>query len=181
MSGVVTQHNWNREAAYAHGPRAWWRRLGAAVLFVLAGHTWAGEHDVVLGNVWMRETVPGQSSASLQLSLTSNRPATLTGASSPLAERIKMQRFVPHRGRMEAHEVDSLRLPSHRTVVVGESGAALMLVGLKKELNVGDRVPVILTVQLPRQRTLRLEALAEVRRLPLSYRQTYDLPVQDHR
>jgi copper(I)-binding protein len=157
-----------------------WRNVYAAVLFTLASAVWAGENDVVVSNVWMRESVPGQSSASLQLSLTSIKPATLLGASSPLADRIKIQRYAPRRGKMVAQEVGSLRLPRHRTVVLGESGAALMLVGLKRELNVGDRVPVTLRIQLPRQRIVRLETVAEVKRLPLSYRQTYDLPVQDH-
>jgi len=126
-----------------------WQKLAGVVVFAVVSNAWAGANDVLVDNAWLRESVPGQNTVSLQLSLTSTEPAMLIAVSSPLADAVKIQVLSPAgRARMQAHEVGSLRLPRRRTVVFGENGVALMLVGLKQELNAGDHVPVTLTVEL---------------------------------
>ncbi len=159
-----------------------WQKLMGVLALALVSNAWAGTKDVVANNAWLRESVPGQSTVSLQLNLTSLAPARLVAVSSPLAERVKILRLSPAgSGKMHASEVDSLRLPRRHTVVFGENGVALMLVGLKRELNLGDHVPVTLTVELAHNHTRRLEVVAEVRRLELSYKQYSGRTVQDHR
>ncbi len=159
-----------------------WQKLIGILALALASNTWAGTKDVVANNAWLRESVPGQSTVSLQLELTSIEPARLVAVSSPLAGRVKILRLSPAgNGKMQAREVDSLRLPRRRTVVFGENGVALMIVGLKRELNLGDHVPVSLTVELAHNHTRTLEVVAEVRRLELSYKQHSGRTVQDHR
>ncbi len=159
-----------------------WQKLMGIVAFALVSNAWAGANDVLVGNAWLRESVPGQNTVSLQLNLTSTEPAKLVAVSSPLAELVKIQRLFPAgRGKMNARDVDSLRLPRRRTVVFGENGVALMMVGLKQELNVGDHVPVTLTIELAHKHIRKLEVVAEVRRLELSYKQHSGRSVQDHR
>jgi len=159
-----------------------WQKLAGIVAFAVASNALAGTNDVLVENAWLRESVPGQHSVSLQLNLTSIKPARLIAVSSPLADAVKIQTLSPAgRGKMKAHEVDSLRLPRRRTVVFGENGVALMMAGLKQELNAGDHVPVTLTIELTGKHIRKLEAVAEVRRLELSYKQHSGQPVQDHR
>ncbi|MDE2117906.1 MAG: copper chaperone PCu(A)C [Betaproteobacteria bacterium] len=159
-----------------------WQKLVGIVAFVLVSNAWAGTDDVVVENAWLRESVPGQHTVSLQLNLTSIKPARLVAVSSPLAAAVKMQVLYPAgRGKMQAREVGSLSLPRHRTVVFGENDVALMMVGLKQELNEGDHVPVTLTVELAGKHIRKLETVAEVRRLELSYKQHSGRSVQDHR
>jgi copper(I)-binding protein len=56
----------------------------------------------------------------------------------------------------------------------------LVLVGLKQALNVGDRVPVRLVVEVAgKPQTIDVEA--EVRALELSYKHYNDPTVKDHR
>lgn len=158
----------------------WWKFAGALLLGA-AANAWAGSGDVLVSNAWLRESVPGQNTASLQLNLTSIKPARLVTVSSPLSATVKMQRLYPERGKVQARDVNSLRLPRRYTVVFGEKDFALMLVGLKRQLNAGDRVPVSLTVEFPDKRTLKLDIEAEVRPLDLSYKHYQRREVQDHR
>ena len=131
-----------------------WQKLWCVVLLVLAGNAWASD-DVLVGKVWLRESVPGQDSASLQLNLTVTRQARLVKVSSPRAAAVEIQRLSPHRGKMKARAVPSVRLSRNRTLVFGEHSVALMMVGLKQPLNVGDHVPVSLTVEFPDRRAHR--------------------------
>lgn len=158
-----------------------WRRLVCTMLVGAMGNAWAGASDVLVNNAWLRESVPGQNTASLQMNLTSIKPARLVAVSSPLSAAVKIQRLYPERGKIKAREIGSLRLPHHYTVVFGEKDFALMLVGLKQQLNVGDHVPVSLTVEFSDKRTLKIDVKAEVKPLDLSYKHYSDHEVQDHR
>ena len=158
-----------------------WQKLALAALIVITTHAYAGANDVLVDNAWLRESVPGQKSASLQLNLTSVRHARLIAVNTPLSAAVKIQRLYPERGKIKAHDVDSLRLPARSTVTFGEKNFALMLVGLKKQLNAGDRIPVTLMVRLADSRTIKVNTEAEVKPLSLSYKHYQGKEVQDHR
>jgi periplasmic copper chaperone A len=158
----------------------WWK-LAFAILMGAAANAWAGASDVLVNNAWLRESVPGQNAASLQMNLTSIKPARLIAVSSPLSAAVKIQRLHPVRGKIMARDQSSLRLPKRHTVVFGDKDFALMLVGLKQQLNVGDRVPVSLTVEFPDKHILKLDIEVEVRPLDLSYKHYQRQEVQDHR
>lgn len=158
-----------------------WGKLVAVVLLAATGSAWAGDHDVLVQKVWLRESVPGQDSASLQLNLTSTKPATLVAVETPLAAAVKIQRLSAGRGKLHAREVGSLRLPRNRAVVFGDRGVALMLTGLKRPLHVGDKIPVTLTVEFAKRQLRKVETEAEVRPLELSYMHYSGREVHDHR
>lgn len=153
------------------------------LLQIVVGNVWAEVNDLRLEKVWLGESVPGQNTASLQLNLTSTRTAArLVSVRSPAAERVEMRLLTPSQGKMKARAVSSLRLPRNRAVVFGGGGGgALMLIGLKKSLNVGDIVPVSLTIEFPGNKLRTLEAHAEVKALALSYKHYSGHEIQDHR
>ena len=157
-----------------------WRKLLYVVLLMLAGNAWA-DNDVLVDKVWLRESVPGQSSASLQLNLTVTKPARLVRVSSPWAAAVRIQRLSPGWRKVKAHTVSSLRLSRSQTVAFGERNVALMMTGLKQPLKVGDHVPVSLTVEFARGRRHTVEVQAEVRPLDLSYRHYESGEVHDHK
>lgn len=157
-----------------------WQKLLCVALLALTGNAWAGE-EVLVNKAWLRESVPGQVSASLQLNLTVTRPAELVGVSSPWAAAVEIQRLSPSQGKIETRIVQSLSLPRNRAVAFGDRGVSLMMVGLKQPLNVGDHVPVSLTVEFSGKQTRTVEVLAEVRALALSYKHYGGEAVHDHR
>ena len=157
-----------------------WQKLLWIALLVLTGNASARE-DVLVDKVWLRESVQGQGSASLQLTLTATRPAQLIGVSSPWATAVEIQRLFPNRGRIESRVVKSLRLPRNRAIAFGEHSITLMMVGLKQPLKVGDQVPVSLTVELPGKQVRIVEVEAEVKALALSYKHLGGEEVHDQR
>lgn len=160
-----------------------WRNLFCAATLLLAGNVWASANDVIVDKVWMRESVPGQTSATVQLNLYVAKPARLLSVSSPVAKSGEIQGIVMRRGKPQTEAVDSMKLDAHSTTLFGKRGMHmyLTLVGLKQPLNVGDHIPVTLVVEAGgHKHTINVQA--EVKALELSY-QHYNNPndVKDHR
>lgn len=146
---------------------------------LLAGNAWAGAYDVIADKVWMRETVPGQTSATVQMNLSVAKATRLLSVSSPVATAGEIQSVVLRHGKLQTGTVKSLKLAAHSITRFGKRGMYLTLVGLKQALNVGDRVPVTLVVEIAgKKQTVNTEAV--VKALELSYKHYNDPTVKDH-
>jgi periplasmic copper chaperone A len=156
-----------------------WRKL-FCVSLLLAGNAWAGANDVMVDKVWLRESVPGQTSVTVQMNLSVTKAARLLSVSSPVATSGEIQSVVKLRGKLQTGVVDSLKLDAHSTTLFGTRGVYLTLVGLNQTLNVGDRVPVTLVLEIAgKKQTVNTEAV--VKALELSYQHYNDPTVKDHR
>lgn len=157
-----------------------WRILfGAAALF-LANSAWAGANDVIVDKAWLRESVPGQTSVTVQMNITVNKAARLLSVRSPVAASGEIQNVVMHHGKLHTETVPSIRLHAHSTTLFGERGIYMSLVGLKQALNVGDHVPLVLVLEIGGS-PVTMNVSAEVRPLELSYQHYNDPTVKDHR
>jgi len=158
------------------------RKLLLVIVLGMASSAWAGSKDVVVKNAWLSESVPGQTTASVQLDLTcTTASGKLVALDSPVADSAEMQRLWPSNGKVKMVHVPNVRLPRGRAVSFGERTISLMLLDLKQPLKVGDQVPVNLTVMLSDGKKLTVETQAEVRPLELSYKHYQDAEVQDHK
>ncbi len=151
------------------------------LLLGLAGNAWVAANDVIVDRVWVGESVPGQNSATLELNITTVKAARLLSVSSDAADRVEIHSVFRHGGKMQAHVVDSMRLPAHRTTVFGSHRLFLIMVGLKKELNIGDRIPVSVAVEYSNKRRQTIAVEATVKRMALSYKHLGTEEVHDHR
>lgn len=156
-----------------------WRKL-FCVSLLLAGNAWAGANDVMVDKVWMRESVPGQKSATVMLNLSVTKAARLLSVSSPVATAGEIQGVVMRHGKLQTGTVDSLKLAAHSTNIFGTRGMYLTLVGLQQQLKPGDRVPLSLVLEIG-GKSLTINTQAEVRALELSYQHYNDPTVKDHR
>lgn len=156
-----------------------WRKL-FCVSLLLAGNAWAGANDVIVDKVWLRESVPGQTSVTVQMNLTVNKAARLLSLSSPVAESGEIQDVVLHKGKLQTGKVDSIKLNAHSITLFGTRGMYLTLVGLKQPLNAGDHIPLSLVLESG-GKTFTVNTSAEVRPLELSYQHYNDPTVKDHR
>ncbi len=157
-----------------------WRKLFGLAMLLLSSQTWAGANDVMVDKVWMRESVPGQTSVTVQLNLSVTKAARLLSVSSPVAVAGEIQGVEMHHGKMETHILKSMKLAPHSTVSFGTRGMYLVLTGLKQRLNVGDRVPVNMLLEIAgKQQPVNVQA--EVKALELSYQHYNDPQVKDHR
>jgi copper(I)-binding protein len=157
------------------------RNVLLSLFMLVSGHAWAGPNDVMVDKVFVGESVPGQTSATLHLNMTTAKPAILRSVSSPLAARVEIHRMVLHKGKMVVREVASLALPRHRTTAFGSHQLFLMMVGLKKELNEGEQVPVSIVLEYANKRTQTINVNATVKKMDLSYKHYQENEVHDHR
>ncbi|MBU0688043.1 MAG: copper chaperone PCu(A)C [Gammaproteobacteria bacterium] len=154
------------------------RSLFLILTLLLAPQAFAAR-EVIVDKVWMRESVPGQTAATVQLNLYVTKDAQLLGVSSPLAVGGEIRHIMKRGGKMQQRTLRNLKLAGHSNTLFGERGLYLMLTGLKQALNVGDKVPVVLSLKIDgKVRTIDVEA--EVRKLELSYKHYNDPAVMDH-
>ena len=156
-----------------------WRKL-FCVSLLLAGNAWAGANDVMVDKVWMRESVPGQQSATVMLNLSVTKAGRLLSVRSPVAKSGELQDVVMRHGKLQTETVDSMKLPAHSTTLFGTHGIYMTLVGLQQALKPGDRVPLTLVIEIG-GKPLTLNTEAEVKALELSYQHYNDPTVKDHR
>ncbi|MBA3024655.1 MAG: copper chaperone PCu(A)C [Gammaproteobacteria bacterium] len=155
------------------------RRILFLILSLLVAPQAYAASDVLVDKVWMRESVPGQTAATVQLNLYVTRDATLLGVSSPLAASGEIRHVMKRSGKMQQRTLRDLKLAGHSNTLFGERGLYLMLVGLNQPLNVGDKVPVTLSLKIG-GKTRDIEVQAAVRALELSYKHYNDPAVMDH-
>jgi periplasmic copper chaperone A len=123
----------------------------------------APAQNVVVRDAWARASVPGQTTASVYLDLTSDSDAAVVAAESALAWSAELHSMTVTNGVMRMRPLSRLELPAGQTVKFSSSGIHLMLVDLKAPLKPGQRVPLLLTIQSPAAAPKKVKVEAEVR------------------
>lgn len=96
-------------------------------------------------------------SAFISLRNTGARPLVLKAAHTPLAAHsMLMVTYKDGAGRTGMKEVARLSIPTRGTLLMGPSGTHLMVMGLKRALKVGEKLPFTLTFS--DGRTLKVSA-----------------------
>lgn len=159
-----------------------WKSIAwVALASVISSPVLAGPLDPIVSKAWVGESVPGQTTATLQMNVTTVKAVTLLSATSPVAENIEIHSLMKHRGAMKVQVVNKLALPEHSTSIFGSRGLFLMMTGIKQPLKTGERIPVNLLVSFADKKTKTITAEAEVRALELSYKHYGPKEVYDHR
>lgn len=101
--------------------------------------------DIKIENAWVRSTAPGQKVAGAFMDITAHKDMELISGATPVAELVELHYMRMDGGMMEMRELESIKLPKDKTVSLKPGGLHAMLIGLKKQIKPGDRVPVTLT------------------------------------
>ncbi|MEW5887793.1 MAG: copper chaperone PCu(A)C [Pseudomonadota bacterium] len=134
-----------------------------AVLLALSSA--AALADVTVQDPWVRGTVPAQKTTGAFMTLTSDSDAALVGASSPLAEVTEIHAMHMEGGVMKMRAVERLELPAGKAVELKPGGYHIMLVGLKRQPNKDEAVPIILRIEGKDKSVKSVEVRAQVRAL----------------
>jgi copper(I)-binding protein len=116
---------------------------------------------------WARATVPVQKTSGAFMQLQSARQARLVAAATPVAASVEMHKMEMRGDRMNMAQVDSIDLPAGSAVRLASGGYHFMLIGLKRQLNAGESVPLTLTVEYPDKK--RESMTVEVPVKPLNF------------
>jgi hypothetical protein len=121
-----------------------------------------GAGDVRVRHPWTRATPPGATVAAgyLEIRNSGRTPDRLTGASSPAAAAVEMHVMAREGDVVKMREVRSIEVPGRQRFVLDPKGSHLMLVGLKKPLAKGDRVPLVLRFERAGEIRVELEVQA---------------------
>lgn len=141
------------------------KRILCAGLLAMLVAVPAFADDVKVTKAWTRATAPGQDSASVQMTITSRKDATLIGVASGSAQSAEIHSMVMEGGMMKMRAMDSLPLPAKTPVTLGEDGNHMMLIGLRKPLQAGRKLPFALTVKFADGKTAVIRALAVIKPL----------------
>lgn len=161
------------------------RRVLFCLSLLLAGHALASEGitpgtgGVVVEQAWMRESVPGQKSVTVQCNVSVGKAARVLSVRSPVAQSGEIQSVVMRHGTPRTEAVDSMLLNAHSTTIFSSRGVFLTLTGLTQTLNVGDKVPVTLTLEVAGKK-YAITFQAEVKALELSYQHYLNPNAKDH-
>ena len=123
-------------------------------LLLFALPAWA---QVSVEQPWTRATPPGAKVGAGFMRLRNAGPADrVVGASSPVAGRVEMHVTVREGDVMKMREVKSFEVPAGGRFELKPGGAHLMLVDLKRQLKLGDKVPLTLMLEKGGERKLEL-------------------------
>jgi len=119
---------------------------------VLAKDAMAG--PIRIESPWARPTPPGAPTGGAYMTLvnTGTQSDRLLGGSSPVSSRFEIHEMSMAGGVMRMRKLDGLPVPAKGTVALKPGGYHVMLIGLKRPLKIGERVPA----------TLRFEKAGEV-------------------
>mgnify|MGYP003462203398 CR=1 FL=1 len=109
-------------------------------------------------NPWSRATPPGATiGAGFVLLRNAGAADRVMGAASPVAGRVEMHVTVREGEVMKMREVSAFEIPAGGTFELRPGGAHLMLMGLKRPLKKGDKVPLTLKLEKGCELTVELE------------------------
>jgi len=114
---------------------------------------------------WVRASVPHQTASAAYMQLSSPRAVRLVEVRSPVAGVVEFHTMTMDQGVMRMRAMAGVELPAGRAVELKPGGNHVMLMGLKRQLKVGDSVPLTLVVEGADGKRETIEVKAAVRPL----------------
>jgi periplasmic copper chaperone A len=109
-----------------------------------------GNTSITVEQPWARATPAGAKTGAIYMTL-DNKSGTadrLTGASSDVADKLQIHEMKVENGVMQMREVPGgLPIPAGGSVVLKPGSYHVMLIGLKKQLTAGEKIPLTLTFE----------------------------------
>jgi copper(I)-binding protein len=120
--------------------------------------------EVTVKDAWVRGTVPVQTVTGAFMTVTSSTEAKIVGVKSPIAPMAEIHESTMTDGVNRMHEVQAVPLPAGKPVKLEPGGYHVMLMGLKKPVTQGQKVPLTLEIESGGKRS-KVEVQADVRPL----------------
>jgi copper(I)-binding protein len=140
-----------------------WRFAALLLAGLVVGS--AAAQPVAVTDAWARATVPGQSTASVYLEITSATDAALVGASSAVAKAVSLHTTQHDGAVLRMRPVQRIALPAHQTVKLEPGALHVMLSGLARPLKENETIPLVLSVETAAGSRLSVTAEVKVRGL----------------
>lgn len=116
----------------------------AGLLLALSQPALAQPAGVHVADAWSRPAAAGGAGAGYMTVMNHGKADALTGAESPVAGKVEMHASSMTGGVMRMAKETRVPLPPGGSVSFAPGGRHLMLIGLKRPLRLGERVPATL-------------------------------------
>ncbi len=120
-----------------------WLGFAATALFVAT----SAHAQVTVGDPWVRATVPQQNGTGAFMRLTSETPAALVQADSPVAKYVEIHEMAMENNVMKMRQIPRIDLPAGKPVELKPGGYHIMLIDLHGQVKEGEQVPLTLTFE----------------------------------
>ena len=132
--------------------------LLAAALAAVSSVALAQTVTLVVQNAWIRKPPPGLESAAVYFTVKnpSQRAVFIVGVSSPAAAQAMIHETSTVDGQSRMRMRERVTVPGGASVAFEPEGLHVMLTGLRKTLEIGDKVP--LTLMLEKGGSLEISA-----------------------
>ncbi len=125
--------------------------LAVALLgtLAIAGVASAEDGAIRVNEAWARATPGGARTGAVYLTVTNAGTTldTITGVSTPAADKAELHQMKIENGIMEMRPVPALAVPPGQSLTLGPNGYHVMLTGLRAPLKEGGTVPLTLTFE----------------------------------
>ncbi|UTA47585.1 copper chaperone PCu(A)C [Simiduia sp. 21SJ11W-1] len=115
--------------------------------WLLAGLCWAPmvAAEIIVSDVWARETVPGTNTSALFATLenTTRKPTRLVSVSVEGVDKAELHAHTEEGGMMRMRRVEAVEVGGRAEVKLAPGGFHVMLFQLAKPLKAGNEVPVV--------------------------------------
>lgn len=138
------------------------KKISLLAIFALAFNAHA---QVTVEQAWARATVAQQKVSGAFLRVKSAQDGRLVEVHSSVAGSVQMHEMAMTGDIMKMREVDAVSLPAGQWVEFKPGGYHLMLMGLKKPIVAGDKIPLTLVVEGANKKRQTVEVQAEARAL----------------
>ncbi len=134
---------------------------------------------VTVEKPFARKAMKAQRNSAAFMTLRNNGPAVaIVAAESPVAEIVELHTHIHDNGVMRMRKIDKIELPAGGEVTLKPGGLHVMLLGLKQDLNEGDRVSVTLKFSDGSRKTI--EAPVRMVMRPKMKGMKHDMKGMDH-
>jgi periplasmic copper chaperone A len=141
------------------------RLFGLIAICVLsAAPAWAHSYrqgDIQIGHAWARATPSQATAAAVYMPFLNvgKQPDRLLAVSTPIATSAMLHASSTDNGINRMTGLENLLLPPQRPIALRSGGTHIMLMGLRRPLQVGERFPLIL--QFQQAGTITIEVIVQ--------------------
>ncbi|WP_246029039.1 copper chaperone PCu(A)C [Parashewanella tropica] len=116
----------------------------ALVFIGISSTSWAANIHLISGHIRAMPASVPNTAAYLKI-MNHGKAVKLVSASTPVAKEVQLHTLLTENGVVKMRQVNDYEIGTHQTLVLKPSGDHIMIIGLKKPLSIGDKVPLTLT------------------------------------
>lgn len=143
------------------------QKLRTLLIALLASAASFSAHaQLQVSDAWARATVAQQKASGAFFQLRTSADLRLLEARSPVAMMVEIHEMAMEGSVMRMRAIDGLELKAGKTVEFKPGGLHVMLMGLNKPLNAGDKLPLTLVYEDKAKQRREVQVQVEVRAHP---------------